>query len=113
MEFLMQAFLRRLTGYSFLDYSYHQEIDGSYLFIFRSLPPEVDVKIVSKKIRVHAMDDENGNPVMEDQSICMPIENGPQRAVKIFFDKNTYAKKMNFLDVVFRDYSENHFCGTK
>ena len=111
MEFLMQAFLRKLKGYSFLDFSYHQELDGSYLFIFRSLPPEVDVKIVRKTIKVHIMDDEKGNPIMEDRSICMLLENGLARSIKIVFDKNTYAKKMNFLDVIFRDYSEAHHYG--
>lgn len=111
MEFLMQAFLRRLKGYWFLDYLYYQEIDGSYLFLFRSLPPEVDVKIVSKKIRAHIMNDENGNPIMQDMPICTPIENGSQRSIKVIFDENTYAKKMNFLDVVFRDYSERHNYG--
>ena len=108
MEFLMQAFLRRLRGYSFLDYSYHQELDGSYLFIFRSLPPEVDVNIVNKKISTHVMDDEKGNPIMKDMPVCMPIENGSQRSIKVVFDEKTYANKMNFLDVTFREYFEKH-----
>lgn len=108
MEFLMQAFLRRLKDYSFLDYSYHKGLDGSYIIVFKSLPPEVDVKIVSKRISIHTMNDEEGNPIVEKMPICIPIENGPQRSIKVVFNKMTYAKKMNFLDIVFRQYSEKH-----
>ena len=108
MEFLMQAFLRSLKRYQFLDYSYSKEKNGSYLFIFQSLPPEVDVKIVNKKISIHVMNDENGDPIIENMSICTPIEKGPKRSIKVIFDEMTYAKKINFLDVVFRDYCEKH-----
>lgn len=109
MEFLMQAFLRKLEDYKkWLTFTYAQDpITGSYIFTFKDLPPKVDVDILKRRISVQTGIDEKGKAIMEDQCIGKPLEEGSRRYIEVTFDEDTYAVKMNNLEVVFRDYAES------
>lgn len=107
MDFLIQAFLRKLEDYRWLNYSYDRNrYTGTYTFEFRNLPPEVDANLLKLKIDVQDSVDEKGTIIMKKELIGNPKENGTNRSIEVILDRDTYAAKMNNIEPVFREYNE-------
>lgn len=110
MDFLVQAFLRKIEDYRWLKFAYNRNsYTGTYTFVFYNLPPEVDVKLLKRKIDVQDGVNEKGAIIMKKELIGIPRENGTDRSIEVILDRDTYAAKMNNIEPVFREYNENKY----
>lgn len=120
MEFLLNAFIRKIRGYRIGIVSLVRSGSGYDLYLY-DIPTPLDASILKTKIAVHRgyetrqIEVKRGNkkfkrdakvPNIEMIPIGEPV-NSIDYALKVALNKETYAMKLNKLDVLFRDYKNN------
>lgn len=118
MFFLINAFLAKLRDYSFIRFEYKWLSDECIQIDLFNIPPEVDVKLVRAKIEI--VDGyrkkeitrgikRGGNYFIKEPNIiehncCIAMDDNRGKYVRVILDKDTYAKKMNAIECILRQY---------
>lgn len=98
MDFLINRFLQKLESYrSFLEYDYTYDIiTDSYTVRFYNLPPELNARLIKRKINRPYMDG-----ILYEDYMVRPMKTH----LEIFLDKDTYARKISFIDMTLQHYT--------
>lgn len=119
MDFLVEAFLRRLRGYGKMFKFHTTKTPDGYIIDFYDIPGSLDIALCNTFIEVPYKEEERellnkvkgGKHIEKYQmnriKIGRPIENEYERRVRFVLDTDTYAKSMTAIDSTLRNYMEN------
>lgn len=119
MDFLIEAFLRRLRGYGKMFKFHTVKTPDGYIVDFYDIPGSLDIALCNTIIEVPYTEEERellnrikgGKHIekyqMNQIKIGRPIENEYERRVRFILDIDTYAKSMIAIDSTLRNYMEN------
>ena len=117
MEFLLNAFILKIRNYRIGEISLVRSGDEYHLYL-HNIPRALDASILKTKLPVHRGYDieqvevkhagkkvprEKKTPIIEMMPIAEPVIS-VDSALKVVLNRDTYALKMNKLDVLFREY---------
>lgn len=119
MEYLIQAFIRKLNQYSFIKPLY-QKVNGKHEILLFDIPTRVDVKLVNESIPVIVGYEEKTTTVKGytysykekivkyEKMVTPQFDHINGRTLKVILDKETYAKKINKIDIILREYNAKY-----
>lgn len=119
MEYLIQAFIRKLNEYTFIKALY-QKVDGQHQIVLFNIPTRIDVKLVNESIPIIVGYQDKSTTVrghtysykekiVKDEKMVIPqFDHINGRSLKIVLDRETYAKKINKIDVILREYNAKY-----
>ena len=115
MHFLMEAFERILSNYGYrYAFSYDKKTNTYHLNLL-NLPTDLDYKFLVLEYDIESetriVNDERGKPVIystpNSAAVCRPMRVGSSRIIHIDFNSNDYAKKINKIESLLRQYESD------